>query len=130
MIRMRFDSEEQLIAALDPGIRRTVAWLRGHGFDTTDSGDGVTKFATGAMEPEDLCDVPHVVMVTTLEALFPEANRLRNLLHEARGGAVWESFAGEIDATCIRPAGINMIVLSGLNDLTLFGDVDGEAERG
>jgi len=28
---------------LDPGIRRTVAWLRGLGFETTDSGDGVSK---------------------------------------------------------------------------------------
>ena len=29
--------------ALDPGIRRLVTLLRAHGFETTDSGDGVTK---------------------------------------------------------------------------------------
>lgn len=35
------------LAALDPGIRRTVAWLRDLGFSTTDSGDGVSKGEDG-----------------------------------------------------------------------------------
>lgn len=30
-------------SALDPGIRRTILWLRARGFNTTDSGDGVSK---------------------------------------------------------------------------------------
>jgi hypothetical protein len=60
-------------ANLDPGIRETVVYLRGNGFDTCDSGDGVTK------DKEDRAfDVPHVVCrlpVHEMVFIF-EANRL------------------------------------------------------
>ncbi len=39
---------------LDPGIRETVRWLRGLGFNTTDSGDGVSK------RPGDCVCQPHM----------------------------------------------------------------------
>lgn len=44
--------------ALDPGIREAVRWLRGLGYWTTDSGDGVTKPAE-----EQSVDGPHVSIV-------------------------------------------------------------------
>ncbi len=59
---------------LDPGIRRTVAFLREHGFDTTDSGDGVSKFQPDSRwyvpdDPEAWSQAPHVVIRTTPDAL-------------------------------------------------------------
>lgn len=32
---------EDVLAEVDPGVRRTVEWLRMHGFDTTRSSDGM-----------------------------------------------------------------------------------------
>ena len=49
-------------AELDPGIRRVVAMLRHFGFETTDSGDGVTKFKDPSWDPDELIPFPHVVV--------------------------------------------------------------------
>lgn len=32
---------EDVLADIDPGVRRTIKWLRAHGFDTTRSSDGM-----------------------------------------------------------------------------------------
>lgn len=57
--------------ALDPGIRRLVVALRDAGFETTDSGDGVSKPDVGRV-----FDVPHVIMVIHTNAIVAEAQRL------------------------------------------------------
>ncbi len=45
---------------LDPGIREVVMFLRSEAYDTTDSGDGRTKFANG---PDDCARTePHVTI--------------------------------------------------------------------
>ena len=56
-------------AALDPGIRKMVKWMRQLGYDTTDSGDGVSKFNKLAAHPNDpdeapegVIDTPHVII--------------------------------------------------------------------
>ena len=59
---------------LDPGIRRTVHWLRAHGFETTDSGDGVSK--TQAIFDGEALDVPHAFMKLLPAALVTESMRL------------------------------------------------------
>jgi hypothetical protein len=62
---------------LNPGIRRTVAWLNENGFATCDSGDGETH--------DHACDreEPYVVVqVTPPSALTLDADRLRKLLTE------------------------------------------------
>ena len=43
---------------LDPGIRKTVRWLRSLGYETTDSGDGRSK----DLSDTDNLDVPHVAI--------------------------------------------------------------------
>ena len=43
-------------ADLDPGIRDLVVYLRSCGFETTDSGDGVSK-----PDDERVFQVPHIV---------------------------------------------------------------------
>lgn len=64
------DALTPITDTLNPGIARTVAWLRANGFDTTDSGDGVTHLHS--------CDraYPYVSMRGT-EA---DARRLAGLL--------------------------------------------------
>lgn len=55
-----FDSYDEL----DPGIREVVRALRDAGYNTIDSGDGVSKKGTHA-EGEYL-DFPHVLVLSTL----------------------------------------------------------------
>lgn len=64
---------------LDPGIRATVRLLREFGFETTDSGDGVSK-------PQDWYDsgeaipFPHVVAMTTPPDMVADAERMSSIL--------------------------------------------------
>lgn len=60
---------------LDPGIRSTVEFLREHGFETTESGDGISK-------PQDqrTLHVPHVFMVVDPPKMVTESDRLYNLI--------------------------------------------------
>jgi hypothetical protein len=62
---------------LDPGIRETVRWLRQHGFNTTDSGDGVSKPAD-----ERVFSEPHVVVICSGKDLITETDRLNALIAE------------------------------------------------
>lgn len=61
---------------LNPGIRKTVQWLRANGFRTTDSGDGKTK--------EFECDrgMPYVCILVEPERMFTDTMRLNKLLEE------------------------------------------------
>lgn len=70
------------IQELDPGIRGVVTWLRLCGFETTDSGDGVSK--TQMIESGDALPFPNVFMKTTPETLVADAKRLLALTLRAR----------------------------------------------
>lgn len=64
-------------SALDPGIVDTVRLLRDEGFNTTDSGDGVSKPPEG----RTFGDLAHVVCVVRWrEDMLAEADRLHVLL--------------------------------------------------
>lgn len=78
-------TENDMLAGLDPGIVKLVAWLRGHGFNTTDSGDGQAKFADGFTEDDGVCPFAHATMVMHPSSLVPEADRLAQLLLEEHG---------------------------------------------
>jgi hypothetical protein len=65
------------ISDLDPGIRDLVLRLRDAGFQTTDSGDGASKFEGDAMGCAE--EYPHVHMQTTPDSLLSEAHRLHEL---------------------------------------------------
>lgn len=65
------------LAALNPGIRHTVQTLRSWGFETCDSGDGVTH------EFECDLDVPYVHILCPPALLASETDRLVNLLRGA-----------------------------------------------
>jgi hypothetical protein len=69
-------------ASLDPGIRDVVRALNRIGFDTTDSGDGVSKPAD-----ERVFGVPHVACRVSAGTLLAEADRLAEWL--TRLGTRW-----------------------------------------
>lgn len=62
-------------AALDPGIREVVVRLRSFGFETTDSGDGLSKRGEGRV-----FNFPHVAITVKKQAMFKEAYRLQAVL--------------------------------------------------
>lgn len=92
---------------LDPGIRSTVAKLRAWGFETTDSGDGVSKCAAGMVLP-----FPHVFMVVEPEVMIAEAHRLRECV-EAEGVSLGGSGPGDalIEATYNPSDGVAVLAL-------------------
>jgi len=111
---------------LDAGIRETVRWLFDHGFDPTDSGDGVSKFTDPSNRYHGLAgalDEPHVFMrVASPAALAAEADRLHVLLEE-RGVDI----PGSLEASYVpdEPA---VLALLGVDDRVLFGAGEGGAE--
>jgi hypothetical protein len=79
---------------LDPGIRQLVRLLNEHGFETTDSGDGKSKFdAEGNPLPgwestdgiDCVLNAPHVAIHCEPAKLIEECDRVHALLVEAGG---------------------------------------------
>lgn len=95
---------------LTPGIRQVVRWLRENGFETTDSGDGITNVALGM---EGALDVPHVFMVAVNPAAgIDECNRLHALL--LAHGLMPES--GTIQLMYDPSDGVTVIALYNIDD--------------
>ncbi len=104
-------------AELDPGIRDFVCWLNHHRFETTDSGDGVTKLAAG-WPPEEAMDVPHVFIAVVPEDMVSEAIRLRDLI-QSGGDRVPE---GAITASYDPANHVAILAVIGIDD---FSGLDG-----
>jgi len=105
-------------STLDPGITRTVGWLQGLGFHTTDSGDGVSK-----PKNERVFDFPHVVIVVdNPEHLISESKRIQFFL-ELRGIFVEpqteDGLGVSIEAAYDLGARVGTILLSGVSDAIL-----------
>jgi len=88
---------------LDPGIRKTVRWLNELGFETTDSGDGITKLEAGWPEDE-LIACPHVVIKVPPQMLVRAARNLKTHLE----------YAG----FCVEPTGYSNISIQASYDPT------------
>jgi hypothetical protein len=79
-------SDDLNYSNLDPGIRDVVRLLRERGFNTTDSGDGVSKVAKhGPMD--GVLPFPHVVALLDEETMISETKRLGRLALEI--GSEW-----------------------------------------
>lgn len=63
------------IGMLDPGVRELIVWLRSEGFETVDSGDGITKTDMDCAWPS-----PNVAIEVKPSDMISEADRLRHLL--------------------------------------------------
>jgi hypothetical protein len=76
--------DDDTMASLDPGVRDLVAALRAAGFNTTDSGDGVSK--------DSACrelDYPHVMIVVPATHVVEEAHRLQAWIDVDRRFSRW-----------------------------------------
>ena len=113
---MSFDPKE-----LDPGIRGAVMFLRAHKFNTTDSGDGISKLVGGRQADDCINDFPHVFMVTPPgQEAFDEAHRLWDLIQKYivdPEGIVVELMYSPIDGTAI----LGLIDHSGRGLLQVLG---------
>lgn len=69
------EEEHELPADLDPGVRDLVIALNAAGFETTDSGDGKSKFVAAA-PGEEIIPFPHVAIRVRSNDLVKEADRL------------------------------------------------------
>jgi hypothetical protein len=54
--------------------------LRDHGFWTTDSGDGQTKFASDRYDHDELLSYPHVVIIVEPRNMVEECRKLSQVL--------------------------------------------------
>lgn len=79
---------------INPGILNTVQWLRSHGFNTVDSGDGKTHLYE--------CDlpVPYVHILVRADDMASECKRLAALLREK--GITVESMNQDNSVPCIQ----------------------------
>lgn len=79
---------------LDPGVREVVRLLRAHGFETTDSGDGVSKPADWYESGEAL-RTPHVFAVSSVDRLVADAITMQQVLdwHEWKRWRVEATYA-------------------------------------
>lgn len=108
-------------AQLDPGIRRTVLWLRSLGCHTTDSGDGKTK-PPGV----GILDFPHVVIDVEPGDLLDEVDRLTELVADLGlpEPHAWDQDTQDVPEGLIQVEGsyangCAMIVVTGLHDAIL-----------
>jgi len=117
------NDEGGIIAACDPGIRRVVAWLLEHKFETCDSGDGVTKVAAG-WDKRWVLDYPHVFIEPSGDLI---AESLR-LLNELRSTGVKVIQVGECDpqgepiAGCWIQSTYDPVTDTGIIELAMLND--------
>ena len=111
---------------LDKGIRDTVMWLREKGFDTTDSGDGVSK-ATEQPDMTFVMEYPHVAMKVDPAKMHAEADRLWDLLTDTGIDVFATSEVEEqempvvnVEATYFPASQSALILLTGVNDKMLW----------
>lgn len=95
---------------LDPGIRETVRWLRGLGYETTDSGDGETK-----SEEHRSVDGPHVFMRVDHRSVASDADLLFLSLRHAGIHAT----EGMVQATYDPGSAVQVLALFGVDDAML-----------
>lgn len=112
----RFDAAA---LGIDPGVRLLVEWLVDRGYNTTDSGDGVTK--ADLIASGDALDMPHVAMMITRERMVEDADRLHALLVSAgiepTSGSGTVVIEASYNPACGGPA---ILLLHGLNDVMLL----------
>ncbi len=120
-------------ALIDPGIRETVRRLRDAGFNTSDSGDGQSKFmvmcecerdldeACEHMPDGDTLRIPHVHMTCDPVDLVQQARHLMCILHVAGIKAEPMSPDGtsvSIEASYNPASPVAILSLFGVNDKT------------
>ncbi len=107
---------------LTPGIRKTVLWLREHGFDTCDSGDGVTNVEAGM---DCAFTTPNVHIRTTPLKMVSDARSLLSLLE----GKKIKVDSGMIQATYDPSDGSAILSLYEVDDSVLVEPQNRHGEK-
>lgn len=97
---------------LNPGIRRLVKMLREAGFETVDSGDGVTNVEAGM---EGALKVPHVHCVVSSKLMVQEAHRMLSLFTDVSIDAT----PGMVQALFDPADGVATLSVYGVDDSDL-----------
>ena len=106
------------MSEINPGIRKTVAWLNENGFETCDSGDG--------SEHDFECDraFAYVVIASTPAKLAEDADRLLALLRTKITVEILQMDSPEdavnVNATYDPADGFAMLDVTGVTDAKLF----------
>ncbi len=101
------------MTGLDPGVVRLVTGLRSEGFQTTDSGDGVSKPADARA-----MDVPHVfIRCDSVEHGISEARRLLLVLMDA--GLNVERDGWDVQLSWSPLNNVAVVLLTGVSDADL-----------
>ena len=117
-MRTRKRTETEIIASCDPVIRRVVRMLRMRGFETCDSGDGVTKPQLARNLP-----YPHV-FIEVHGQLVEMSHELKRRIESLDITVGTSGTAGPwIEASYDPVTRIRMIVLANVNDAPLPGDI-------
>lgn len=105
------------MSAIQPSMRRLIAFLTERGFITTDSGDGVTNVKAGM---EDALDYPHVFMVS--DDVTADADHLAAVLLHERGIVLSACFAGPrwIQGSYDPIGKQGVVMLAGVTDKDLW----------
>lgn len=121
------EEETAMIAACAPGIRRTVAWLRSLGFDTTDSGDGKANVHAGI---EGACEFPMVAISVLEDQPLRSAGSALVFALAARGIPI-DGMKVTLEASYVFGSGeerplsdflvTQQLILTGVDDAMLFG---------
>jgi hypothetical protein len=124
---------------LDPGIRETVRWLRGLGYETTDSGDGQHKRPSDcycpdgvpppSFQPCDCCQAadvyecwlpyPNVAIVVEPPDDGVQWARVLGVQLVKRGVSVTDPFGPSIQFTYNPADDTGIIMLTGVDDALL-----------
>ena len=105
--REKVMSEKNLMPNVLPTMTKTVAWLNAQGFNTTDSGDGVSNAGMG-------CEIPraHVfIQLTDGARLVEESHRLMRLAQER-----WPDVRVSIEGTYSPVDGVGILMLWDVTD--------------
>lgn len=110
---------------INPGVCKLVAMLQDHGFDTCDSGDGITNPQLGI---DGAMEVPNVFMTVPPAAIVSESKRLLDLLC-SRIDFESESSVASIEASYSPLDDTAVIALTGVDDGYAFGMDDDEPRK-
>lgn len=106
---------------LDSGIRETVRFIRDAGFNTTDSGDGVSKGGFDDVLSGNL-GFPHVVVRIKAHEMLEEAHRLQVHLEGRLGPAEGDDEYGpawQVELSYDPASGVAIIMVRDVNDAML-----------
>lgn len=96
---------------INPGVVKLVAMLQAHGFNTTDSGDGVTNVPL----MEGVLARPHIFIVVEPDKMIYESHRLYELMQDKA------NFDQDVEMIPPQPTGVIEVSYSPIDKTAVIG---------